>query len=752
MGASSMPPPRTSKARRIHSPRGKTGRALAAAFASTALAFAGAAAAATGLFVAEPAAHVSARQLVQGEAAYARSCLSCHGAALQGTQLGPPLIGEPFESHWRGHSRAELSRKIRTTMPPGGVGSVGTAAQSAIVAYILAANSTSGSAGRSTLPRAATAAALRGARSAEARAAAGAQMFAPLPGQERDPLLLRALSARKARLAALTPVTPALLEHPPPSDWLMWRRTYDAQGFSPLKQIDRANVARLRTAWSWMLPESTNEITPLVHDGVMFIASGAAVQALDAGTGELLWQYVRALPEEFDNGRRSHTKSIALYGAEVFAPTADGHVIALDARTGHLEWDHAVAEQKGRPAAVGFQLTGAPIVAHGTVVVGVSLGVQNAGGCFIVGLDAASGRELWRFHTIARPGQPGGDTWNGAPLAERFGGGVWTGGSYDPALDLVYFGIGNTYDTATLLQPRPGAERLSSNDALYTDSTVALRPETGALVWYYQHQKRDVWDLDWVFEQTLVTLQVNGRPRKLVVTGGKTAMFDAVDAATGAFVFSSDLGLQNVVTAVDPVTGEKTVNPAVEPEAGKAKYLCPNSFGARNWPATSLDPVTHMLYVPILENCAEYTYVPRGATQTAQGGIDMRFALRAPPRHDGKFGRIAALDLERRRTVWTHRQRMPVVSSALATAGGLLFEGDVDRYFTAYDAATGRVLWRTRLSSAAESSPIAFAVDGREYLAVVAGSGSPFGAGSRLFVPEVTAPAAGIMVTVFELP
>jgi alcohol dehydrogenase (cytochrome c) len=699
-------------------------------FAGAVLGFSGAAAAASGLFAADPAARFSAQQLKQGEAAYARSCLSCHGAALQGSQFGPPLIGEPFQSHWRGHSPAELSRRIRTTMPPGAVGSVSAAAQTDIEAYILAAN--------------------RSAPRAGAQAAA-AQMFAPLPGRDKDPLYLGALRARETRLAALSPVTDAMLRHPPPSDWLMWRRTYDAQGFSPLRQIDRANVARLRIAWSWTLPESTNEITPLVHDGVMFVASGAAVQALDAATGELLWQYLRPLPQEFDSGRRSHAKSLAMYGTEVLAPTADGHLVALDAGTGHLLWDHDVVERNGRPAAVGFQLTGAPIVAHGAVIIGVSLGVQSAGGCFIVGLDAATGRELWRFHTIARPGEPGGDTWNGAPVNQRFGGGVWTGGSYDPALDLVYFGIGNTYDTATLLEPRPGAERVSSNDGLYTDSTVALRPATGALVWYYQHQKRDVWDLDWVFEQSLVTLQVNGRPRELVVTGGKTAMFDALDAASGAFVFSTDLGLQNVVTAVDPVSGEKTVNPAVQPEAGKSKYLCPNSFGARNWPATSLDPVSRVLYVPILENCADYTYAPRGVAQTAQGGIDMRFTLRAPPHHDGKFGRIAALDLERRRIVWTDRQRMPVVSSALATGGGLLFEGDVDRYFSAYDQSSGKTLWRTRLSSAPESSPIAFAVDGRQYLAVVAGSGSPFGAGSRLFVPEVTAPAAGVTLVVLAL-
>jgi alcohol dehydrogenase (cytochrome c) len=719
--------------------------ACSAAFAGAALALS-AVAVASGLF-AEPGTHLSSQQLARGQAAYARSCLSCHGAALQGSQLGPPLEGQAFQGHWRGHSRAELSRRMRTTMPPGGVGSLSAAASDDIEAYILQANDSAGAAPGSALAQRPQLAASDAPRAGAQREAA--QMFAPLPGQANDPLYLRALRARKEWLSALTPVTDAMLRRPSPSDWLMWRRTYDALGFSPLRQLDRSSVARLHPVWSWTLPESTNEITPLVHDGVIFVASGAAVQALDAATGELLWQYLRALPDEFDNGRRSHAKGLAIYGDELFAPTADGDLIALDIHTGHLVWDHPVVSRDGHPAAVGFQLNGAPLVAGQTVIIGVSLGVQSAGGCFIVGLDTATGQERWRFHTIARPGEPGGDSWNGAPVNERFGGGVWTGGSYDPELDLAYFGIGNTYDTATLLQRRPGAEKVGSNDGLYTDSTVALRPRTGALVWYYQHQKRDVWDLDWVFEQSIVTLQVNGRPRKLLVTGGKTALFDALDAATGAFVFASDLGLQNVVSRVDPVTGEKTVSPAVEPEPGKARYLCPNSFGARNWPATALNPATHMLYVPILENCADYTYAPRAAAQTARGGIDMRFTLRAPPDHDGKFGRIAALDLQRRRILWTDRQRMPIASSALATAGGLLFEGDVDRYFSAYDQATGKLLWRTRLSSAPESSPIAFAVAGRQYLAVVAGSGSPFGAGSRLFVPEVAPPGAGLTLVVF---
>jgi alcohol dehydrogenase (cytochrome c) len=688
------------------------------------------AASAQGLFPNDPGAKFTADQATRGQAAYALSCQSCHGTSLEGTQFGVALKGDAFVNKWRAQSRAALSEKIRTSMPPGKIGSVSADAYSDIEAYLLQVN----------------AAAEQPARRV---ASEGASMMGAMQGRENDPAYLTAMKARKDKLAAITPVTDATLTQPMPSDWIVARRSYEGLGYSPLREINRANVSQLRTAWSWVLPQSSNEITPLIHDGVLFVYSGAVVQALDAVSGDLLWQFSRPVPGG-GGLAGSHGKSLAIYGDTLFASTADGHMLALDVHTGHLVWDQEVIPSGA--AGGGLSLNSAPLVAKGVLIAGVSLGVSHPGGCFIVGLDANTGKELWRFNTIARPGQPGGDSWNGAPVEERFGGGVWSSGSYDPALDLVYFGVGNTYDTATLLEPRAGTQRVGKNDALYTDSTVALRPQTGALVWYYQHQKRDVWDLDWVFEQSLVTLNVGGHPRELVVTGGKTALFDALDAATGAFVFSSDFGVQNIVTAVDPVTGEKTVNPAIEPEAGKSKLMCPNSIGARNWMATALNPQTHVLYVPILENCADYTYAPRDSAQTAKGGLDIRFTSRPPEHYDGNFGRVAALDLQTRKILWTHRQRIPLASAALATAGGLVFIGDADRYFAAYDESTGKVLWRTRLDAPAESFPVTFAANGHQYVAVVVGSGSPMGAASRAFVPEVTAPAAAVTLIVFELP
>jgi alcohol dehydrogenase (cytochrome c) len=729
----------------------RAGRAVGAV---TTLLLATFAAQAQNLFPNDSTARFTAEQAARGQAAYSRACVSCHGAALEGSQFAVPLKGSVFESHWRGRTRTALSEQIRATMPPRGLGSVSGQAYSDIEAYILQVNGVAPVVGSTT---AAAAPAAPSEPRIEGRAPGDSSTPVVVRG-DSGPLYQSALAARAAKLAALTPVTDAMLLKPSPADWLIWRRTYSGHGYSPLAVINRSNVAQLRAGWSWSLPDSMNEITPLVHDGVMFIYSGPVVQALDATTGDLLWQYLRSLPDEFDNGRGGRVKTLAIFGDRLFVPTTDGHMLALDVRTGRVIWDQQVitdAERamNGKAEGVALHLDGGPIVAKGMVIMGVSLGLENAkGGCFIVGLDAQTGKEAWRFHTIARPGQPGGDSWNGAPVAERFGGGVWTAGSYDAELDLVYFGTGNTYNAATLLEPRPGTQRVSNNDGLYTDSTVALRPDTGALVWHYQHHKRDVWDLDWVFEQSVVTLPINGKPRKLVVTGGKIAIFDAVDAATGAFVFSKDMGLQNIFLAIDPKTGEKTINPAVQPEAGIAKLLCPSAVGARNWPATAFNPETQILYVPMTESCTDYTYAPRSAAATAAGGTDMRFAPHLPPGSDGLFGRLTAVNLQTQQIVWTHRQRIPTAGSTLATAGGLLFNGDLDRYFYAYDQATGTVLWRTRLNAAPESSPITYAVNGRQYVAVVAGGGSAVGASGRSMVPELGSAAAGVTLTVFELP
>ncbi len=689
-----------------------------------------------------PPVHFTTEQAARGQKDYADNCEMCHGANLNDGEFGPALKGASFKTNWHDQSVEALFSFLDAKMPPNDPGSLDSHTMADIEAYILKANGIEAS--NDELSAGALVAA------ETARQSSGGQQlrqftFGP---PNNDATAKATMTARKSYLERLTPVTDQMLAHPADGDWLTWRRSFSSNGYSPLSQVNTGNAAKLRVAWTWALPVSPDETTPLIHDGVLFIKSANQVEALNAATGTLLWKYTRRLPDDLQNGRSAIAKSLALYGDKLFAPTADGHIVALDIRTGKLLWDHTVLgpdEIKNR-----LRLDGAPLAVKGKVIMGTSSCNTYKGGCFIVGLDADTGKEAWRFHTIARPGQPGGDSWNGAPVDERYGGSVWTSGSYDPDLNLLYWGIGQTYDTSTLLMPQ--AKKGKSADGLYTDATVALDPDNGKLVWYYQHFNRDVWDFDWVFERTLLRLPVNGKPTNLLVTGGKIAIFDALDRKTGHYEFSVDLGLQNLVSRVDPKTGRKIVNPALRPEADKTKLVCPHPGGARSWPATSYDPMTKILYVPLEESCMEFTWRPRGAAETAAGGSDLDWVLIPRPDSDGKFGRVMAINLETRKVVWTTRQRAPMSSSILTTAGGLAFVGSRDRMFRALDAASGKTLWNIRLDAQPSSTPVSYSVGGRQYIAVVAGGGGAHDVTWPVLTPEINDPSGGNVLWVFEVP
>lgn len=676
----------------------------------------------------------------RGQVAFGQNCGRCHGANLAGGEFGPTLTGATFAMHWQGQSGDALAGYIQTRMPPGGAGSLPEDTYADIAAYIMKANGAAPGAASAPTPVAQASGPRQTRTGMETRP------------QPKDAIALRVEAARKAKLDAVTPVTDAMLAKPPEGDWLMWRRTYGVSGFSKLGQINKSNVASLRPAWSWSLPVSQNETTPIVHDGVLFVTSAGTVQALDAATGDLLWQYVRSIPPTDLNGGAQHrNKGMAIWGDKLIADTVDKHVVALNIHTGKVVWDHQIAipDAPTDPENVKPQTFGVPIVADGKVVVGVSLAIDTPSGNFIVALDADTGQEVWRFKTVAQPGEPGGDSWNGAPPSERYGAGLWTGGSYDPQRKLVFFGTGNTYDAGTLLQPQP--RKGESNDALYTDTTLALDAETGKLAWYYQHVQRDVWDMDWVFEQSLTTLPVDGKPRDVVLTAGKLAIFDVMDRQTGQYLFSKDVGLQNLIVAIDPKTGRKTTNPALEPVSGKPLLICPSSSGYRSWPATALDPKSHVVYVPMTETCADYTWTARSPEKVAKGGLDMAYPMRAPPGSDGNFGRLEAIDLTTRKPLWTVRQRAGMTSSVLGLEDGLVFAGSMDRRFHAYDARTGKVLWETRLAASPSSSPITYEVNGEQYIAVVVGGGGAFDGAARPFTPEIAAPPPGESVVVFKL-
>ena len=671
-------------------------------------------------------------QAALGQAAYAASCAQCHGTNLNDGALGPPLKGVPFIQKYGGKTVDGLFDVTSRTMPTTAPGSLGPAVYAQLVAYILQQN-----------------AILPGTEELPSDPRRLAAMTIPQGGFSFMAFSPYAATApkvtRPSPLDRYSPVTDAMLGAPAQSEWLTWRRTWDAHGFSPLTQINKRNVSSLRVAWSWSLPAGSNEGVPLVHDGVLFVhGMGDRVQALDARTGDLLWEYRRQLPQGV---APTVKRGMALYRDRLYIGTSDANVIALDVKSGKVVWDTRIGDTKVREG-----IAGGVLAARGKVMVGTtSTGVgSKPGGPQIVGLDADTGAIAWRVNTIAQPGDPGGDSWNGVPGNQRTGASVWTTGSYDPTTGLAFFGTGNTYDTGPLWPAvkRPGV----TNDALYTDSTLAIDPDTGKLVWHFQHHPNDQWDLDWAFEQHVVQLPVRGQTRTLVVTSGKTGIYDAVEAATGRFVFSIDLGLQNIITAIDPETGHKTIDTTLIPGDGTVKMVCPHGAGAKNYLPGSYNAASRVLFAPLTEACMDVFPIPGAAGRGAlSSGVN--WGIRPRPQSDGKYGRLQAINLETRQTVWTARDRAPQTTGVLATAGGVVFAGAFDRYIRAYDDANGTVLWETRLNDVSSSSPISFSVGGKQYIAVVTGQGGFHAASYAMLVPElVSPPDRGAALWVFALP
>ncbi|HEY4342115.1 MAG TPA: PQQ-binding-like beta-propeller repeat protein [Steroidobacteraceae bacterium] len=687
-------------------------------------------AAAAGVQAQDRALSYTTQQSEAGRTAYLASCVMCHGAHLSDGPLGKPLKGPVFMQKFGGRSVRDLYELTRTTMPTTKPGSLDSATYAALVAFMLKENAIV--AGRDPLPT-------------DPRELA--HMMVPGGGfsiMAYSPYTAQKVVSLPNSLDHYRPVGKDDLANPPAQDWLTWRRGWDAHGFSPLKQITAANAASLRLAWSWTLPEGSTETVPLVRDGTMFVLGyGDIVQAINAQTGDLLWQYNHALAP----GATPFVKrGIALWGDLLYFGTSDVHVVALNARTGALVWDTRIGDFKRHEG-----LSGGPLVADGKVMAGTTGTGVNAhfGGPQLVGLDAATGKELWRLGTIAKPGTPGGNSWNGVPFESRSGASIWTPGSFDPQTGLAYFGTGNTYDTAPLLAPKkPGMD----NAALYTNSTLAVDPNTGKLVWYFQHFPDDQWDLDWAFERQLINLKIDGVERRVVITSGKIGIYDALDAKTGKFLFSIDLGLENIVTSIDPVTGEKHVNTALYPNDGKIKMVCPHGAGAKNYLPASWNQQSGILVMPLNEACMDLFPVPGGGNVSAlSSGVN--WGIRPRPDSDGKYGRLQALDMATHKPLWTVRQRAPVSSGVLTTAGGLALDATYDRVFHIYDSATGKELWQSRLNDISSSSPISFAINGKQYLALVVGEGGFHARSFAPLVPELrNSPNRGATVWVFALP
>ena len=547
-------------------------------------------------------------------------------------------------------------------------------------------------------------------------------------------------TARAQALDDFQPVTDAVLQNPDPGDWLHWRRTLDAWGHSPLDEITADNAGQLRLVWSWALAEGSQQTTPMVYGGVMYIANpGERVQALDGASGELLWEYQRRR-QPGDDGRTPPNlqhRNLAIYQDKVYLNTSDGHVVALDARTGDEVWDTNVGGEQG------YEYTSGSIIADGKVVSGLT-GCERYRDdtCYIVALDAETGRELWRTSTVARPGERGGDSWGDLPVMFRAGSDAWIPGSYDPRAKTLFFGTAQA-------KPWARAVRGTDGDALYTNSTLALDPVTGEMKWYFQHLPGETHDMDEVFERVLVDYD----GRQSVFSMGKIAVLWELDRETGQFRAAHDLGYQTLVD-IHPETGRATYRDGMIQEIGEEIHWCPTTSGFKSWRAMSYNPDTEAFYVPLTLNCETGTFGPVEKREGGGGVGPVRRTNHFHPRSPEHIGEFLAMSMRTGEVLWRHRTRTPINTAALTTSGGIAVAGDWDRHLYVYDARTGEVLWQTRLPTSVQGFPISYEAGGRQYLAVPAGVGGA--SWSNLvptdLTPEKRHPPTGNSVFVFALP
>ena len=542
-------------------------------------------------------------------------------------------------------------------------------------------------------------------------------------------------------LKDFVPVTDQMLLEPRPENWLTFRNGYELWGYSSLDQIDDANVGDLRLVWSRAMQRGYQEVEPIVYNGVMFLSHVEdIVEALDATTGDLLWRYQRTLPENITaiTGTRGWYRNISIYDDKVFLATNDAFLVALDAQTGEVVWETKRADYEQFQVAQ----TNGPLVVNGKLLTGSRCNPQSplAGGCFITANDVETGREIWRVNTAATPDQPGGDTWGGIPASARRATSPWMVGSYDPDQNLVFWGTGPAWPLVDDLDGIYGV------DLLYTNSTLALDPDTGDMAWYYQHLPRDSWDLDHAFERMIVTTEVSpdpadvpwisprvqsGETRK-VLTGifGKTGIVWALDAETGEFLWARPTIYHNVTTDIDVETGRVSIaDDTMTPS-------CPHLFGGKNQPSGAYSPETNAMYMPMNNSCQDgrqMVHVPGADPETAP------------------VGRLDAISASTGRTLWSHQQRAPYYGSALTTGGNLVFAGDIVRRFRAHDAETGDVLWETILNGPVGGRPMTYSVDGRQYLAIGSG-GLTMGIAFLALTPELTTPMGANTLFVFALP
>ena len=521
-------------------------------------------------------------------------------------------------------------------------------------------------------------------------------------------------TARAGSIESYSPVTAARLENPEPGNWLLYRRTYDGQGYSPLDQINASNVKDLIPVWTFSTGVMEgHEAPPIVNNGVMFVATPMGqVIAINAKTGEEYWRYKRQLPDDLFQLHPT-SRGVGLWDDKVYFATTDDHVVALEAKSGKVLWDAKVQDYRK-----GEYLTLMPLVVDGKVIVGGSGGEFGVRG-YVVAYDATSGKELWRTFTIPAPGEPGSETWSGDDW-KTGGGSAWMTGNYDKDTKTIYWGVGNA-------APWPGSAHPGDN--LYTSSVIGLDPDTGKIKNHFQYHQNDSWDWDEVEAPMIVDLERNGRSIKSLIHPGRDAIFWVLESKSGKISYVSGWPFvkTNVWKSIDADTGRPVVDPERKPEFGKHVEFCPSLWGGKDWPSAAYSVKTKLVYVPANENlCGGFTgeKTPLIPGKPWLGTKPQDIRLMPAPAAD-HFGELQAWDPATGKKIWQHDFKTShLFGSVTATAGDLVFAGGTnDRNFRAFNAKTGDLLWEQKINSGIIGMPISYEVDGNQYIAIQSGWG-----------------------------
>lgn len=538
-----------------------------------------------------------------------------------------------------------------------------------------------------------------------------------------------------AQNAQFSPVTEEEMLNPDPADWLMINRTYDEQRYSPLDQINRENVGDMRMAWSRGLPRGAQETTPIVHDGIMYLVQpGAGILAINAATGDQVWEYWRDIPraaQEFVGApETARNKNVAIYADMIYYPTPDGYLVALGATDGEMRWETKIFETNGMA-----EHTGGVLVADGKVITNRTCEQQT--GCFISAHDAMTGEEVWKFWNTGEPGSEAAESWGDVPLEGRIASSWGLPGSYDPERRMVYWGVSNP-------KPYTRLSRHGSADAipqgapgdLYSNTTVALDIDTGEVIWHYQHVPGDDWDADHLHERTLFTTTFDpdpaavkwinpniewGEQRDAVVAVGEGGGLFVLDRGTGEFLWAMPFPYdipEFHISDIDVETGRTYINwDNVFKQDGDRVLNC--FHNTRSFWSTAYDPERNALYIPFHDQCLDMA-----ANMAAPSGWGPRVGLLRPGVDPEKYLSIAKVDLSTGRMDVLYSQSTPGNGSALVTGGDLLFWGDMGRRFRAFDSDTGEILWEQIVGGIVQTSTITYAVDGKQYVAILTGDGA----------------------------